>query len=161
MFKINRITEYSLIALQHLSRNPHCSTSAREISEHYDLPFEITAKTLQRLKDTGIIQSVQGAHGGYTLARPLQEIRLFEFLSLMEGPHSVILCAGATPKAIENNLGAFQNCEHPCEYERKCEIKPLLQNLNHLFYDFLQKIRLSELISPPTFQPQNAVETSP
>ncbi|MBI2711274.1 MAG: IscS subfamily cysteine desulfurase [Bdellovibrio sp.] len=52
-------------------------TSAREIADTYGLPFEITAKTLQRLKETGLIESAHGAKGGYTLHRSLDEIPYF------------------------------------------------------------------------------------
>src|ERR1051325_2246654 len=97
MIKINRTTEYGLMALRHMSRKREATevTSAREIADSYGLPFEITAKTLQRLKDTGLIQSAHGARGGYTLHRPLSEVSLAEFLELMEGPQSVVTCVSA------------------------------------------------------------------
>ena len=145
MFKINRTTEYGLIALQHMSRKHSTPTeatavtSAREVADSYGLPFEITAKTLQRLKDTGVIQSAQGARGGYALKRQLDDITLAEFLSLMEGPQSVVVCASSgSPTA---------SCQ--CEYERNCEIKLLMHNLNSRVFRFLTEIRLSELIVPP------------
>ena len=73
MIKLNRTTEYGLMALRHMSRKQASGgvTSAREVADSYGLPFEITAKTLQRLRDTGLIQSAQGARGGYTLQRSL------------------------------------------------------------------------------------------
>src|SRR5580704_999027 len=98
MIKLNRTTEYGLMALRHMSQKHRTEgtaevTSAREIADFYCLPFEITAKTLQRLKDTGLIQSAQGARGGYTLQRSLQDVNLAEFLQLMEGPQAVVACA--------------------------------------------------------------------
>src|SRR5689334_10334509 len=100
MFKLNRTTEYGLIALRHIGRkhgnDPHGVTSAREIADSYGLPFEITAKTLQRLRDSGLIQSAQGAKGGYTLQRALEQVSLAEFLEMMEGPQSVVVCAGVS-----------------------------------------------------------------
>src|SRR4051812_34433600 len=114
MIKLNRTTEYGLMALRHMSRksaaHPREVTSAREIADSYGLPFEITAKTLQRLKDTGLIQSAHGAKGGYTLQRSLNEVSLAEFLELMEGPQSVVFCAGGTD---HNATG--------CEYGGRCE----------------------------------------
>ncbi|OFZ20885.1 MAG: hypothetical protein A2X94_05080 [Bdellovibrionales bacterium GWB1_55_8] len=141
MIKINRTTEYGLIALQHMSRKRNASpentevTSAREIADSYGLPFEITAKTLQRLKDTGLIQSAQGARGGYTLQRNLAAIQLSEFLRLMEGPQSVVVCASDSDSAP---------CQ--CEYERKCEIKKLMNNLNSRVAGFLETIALADLL---------------
>ena len=55
MIRINRATEYGLMALRHMSqkwaKNPLEVTSAREVAECYHLPFDVTAKTLQRLKE--------------------------------------------------------------------------------------------------------------
>src|SRR6187401_1476141 len=119
MIKLNRTTEYGLIALRHMSRKPSSITSAREIADTYGLPFEITAKTLQRLKDTGLIHSAQGARGGYTLQRALADVTLAEFLQLMEGPQSVVACSG--PKAAD---------ETECGFKPKCEISHLMGDLN-------------------------------
>lgn len=140
MFKLNRTTEYGLIALRHMSRKrAHESqsiTSAREVADHYGLPFEITAKTLQRLKDSGLIHSAQGARGGYTLQRALSDVSLAEFLELMEGPQSVVACA-PNPSVTG------------CEYHGKCEIKGLMSHLNRRVFEFLSGIRLAELAEGP------------
>jgi Rrf2 family protein len=140
MIKLNRTTEYGLMALRHMSikhdTSPHEVTSAREIAESYGLPFEITAKTLQRLKETGIIQSAHGAKGGYTLARSLNGISLAEFLQLMEGPQAVVCCTGSP--------------DHPstqCEYGARCEISHMMGHLNHRIQEFLSKIQLADLAS--------------
>jgi Rrf2 family protein len=152
MIKLNRTTEYGLMALRHMSRKrasaePAEFTSAREVSDLYGLPFEITAKTLQRMRDTGLIQSAQGARGGYTLERSLREITLAEFLEMMEGPQSVVACAGAKKEDAPI-----------CEYKTKCDMSSLLGNLNSRFISFLSGIRLAELteadsekIFPPQF----------
>ncbi len=139
MFKLNRTTEYGLMALRHMSRKsmrePGEVTSAREIADSYGLPFEITAKTLQRLKDTGLIQSAQGAKGGYTLQRALEEITLAEFLDLMEGPQSVVMCAPAQE----------QQSAYPCEYHPRCEIRAVMGELNGRIHHFFSGIRLADL----------------
>lgn len=165
MIKLNRTTEYGLMALRHMSRKSQLSlqsatscevTSAREIAESYGLPFEITAKTLQRLKDTGLIQSAQGARGGYTLKRSLTEINLAEFLQLMEGPQSVVACATSEPLAA----GEIAVIEPPktgcgCEYRPKCDIKSVMGDLNTRVLGFLSGIRLAELVE--NHQPQQQV----
>lgn len=138
MIKLNRTTEYGLIALRHMNQKRNLEgassvTSAREIAESYGLPFEITAKTLQRLKDTGMIQSAQGARGGYTLQCALDRTSLAEFLTLMEGGQSVVSCTTETKSACE------------CEYELKCGLRPVMSNLNERVQRFLSGIYLSEL----------------
>jgi Rrf2 family protein len=147
MIKLNRTTEYGLMALRHMNRkgqnNDQGITSAREIADSYGLPFEITAKTLQRLKDSGLIQSAQGARGGYRLQRSLHDVSLAEFLKLMEGPQGVVACAGHERAATES----------ACEYQNKCEIQHMLGDLNSRVLHFLSGIRLAELANAPTVIP--------
>ena len=137
MLRLNRTTEYGLMALKHIDRKgreaPHEVTSAREVADAYGLPFEITAKTLQRLKESGLIHSEQGARGGYTLNRSLADITLAEFIELMEGSHSIVPC---TEAAKEN---------HHCEYNSKCEIKHVMGDIDSKLFQFLSGIRLAEL----------------
>ena len=138
MIKLNRTTEYGLIALKHMSHkteNKDSSvTSAREISDRYSLPFEITAKTLLRMKDYGFIQSEQGARGGYVLKRELAKLSLSEFLNFMEGPQGVVGCCGETK----------------CEYENQCEIKDPMLTLNEKVQKFLATISIADLMAPKT-----------
>jgi Rrf2 family protein len=139
MIKLNRTTEYGLIALRHINKKgtsqPAGITSAREIADVYGLPFEITAKTLQRLKEKGVIQSSQGSKGGYTMERTLESITLSEFIEMMEGPASVVPCAGGTDSQLHAG----------CEYRGKCEIRGVMENLNDRLQGFLSGIRLAEL----------------
>lgn len=139
MVKLNRTTEYALIAIRHMvMKLENCDasmTSAREVSDRYQLPFEITAKTLQRMRDTGIIQSEQGARGGYTLRKKPDEVTLAEFLELMEGPQSVVGCA---------NPATSTSCA--CEYQVHCDMQDMMKGLNHRVRSFLSGIRLSEFV---------------
>ena len=148
MIRLNRTTEYGLIALRHISRKndsiPGEVTSAREIADCYGLPFEITAKTLQRLKETGLIHSAQGARGGYTLHRSLNDISLAEFLELMEGPQAVVLCASSEPDSHSPS----------CEYGGRCEIRGWMNALNHKILNFLSHIPLAELALASPIEPR-------
>lgn len=135
MIRLNRTTEYALISLRHIDRKARLNacrlTSAREIADCYGFPFEITAKTLLRMKETGLIASSQGVRGGYHLQRPLEEVSLAEFLRLMEGAQSIVACCGD---------------ESSCEYMGGCEVKGMMAHLNQRVLDFLSSIRLSEVI---------------
>lgn len=151
MIKLNRTTEYGLMALRHMSKkqlkDPHGVTSAREISDTYGLPFEITAKTLLRLKDTGLIQSAQGAKGGYTLQRALARVSLGEFLEMMEGPQTVVACASMsdhlTESTAKETVAGGESSE--CEYGTRCEIKHLMKHVNDKVFSLLAEIPLAEL----------------
>ena len=44
------------------------------------------------LKTAGLIKSVRGAHGGFTLARPPHKIKLMDILSVSEGQIALVDC---------------------------------------------------------------------
>ena len=140
MVKINRTTEYSLMAISYIRNKPQGEvSSAREISEHYGVPFEILAKTLQKLKEKGIIASTYGTRGGYILSKDLNTLNLGLFLKMMEGPVSVVSCCPEEKKENEP-----QN-HSDCEYHNRCNIKGVMFNLNGRISDFLNRITLEEL----------------
>ena len=114
-----------MIALNHLSRKSECC-SAREISETYGLPFEITAKTLQRLKETGWIKSSPGSRGGYQISFDPTQATLAKFLESFEGYQSVAMC---------------------CQPD--CDAKPFMIRLNAKLFYFLNGIKMSELLEDP------------
>jgi Rrf2 family protein len=143
MVKLNRTTEYGLIALSYIRQKKQGEvTSAREISDKFALPFEILAKTLQKLKELGIISASYGTRGGYVLSRDLNRLNLGEFLDLMEGPVSVVACATHG----EEKQG--------CEYSGQCNIKGMMSSLNNRVYEFLNRISLEELTRTPLNLPE-------
>ncbi len=138
MVKLNRATEYGLIALRYIRNKGNGElTSAREISKEYNLPFEILAKTLQKLKEQGIIGSTFGTRGGYQLSKDLTKLSLLEFLQVMEGNIGVVSCVESS-----NQSESSANC---CSYESSCSIRPVMSSLNTKIYDFLSRISLDEL----------------
>ncbi|MBC7691057.1 MAG: Rrf2 family transcriptional regulator [Methylotenera sp.] len=174
MIKLNRTTEYGLIALRHISRKPKTITSAREVADCYGLPFEITAKTLQKLRDSGLIQSAQGARGGYTLQTDLGQVTLAQFLELMEGPQAVVACSSqssgqsASPSSGKSESGqeliqitsftpvksttldsTVSEEKASCGYLGKCEIRGVMNELNLRVLKFLSEISLADLAQSP------------
>lgn len=135
MLRLNRTTEYGIFALRYLDqKGSGASASAREIADQFGLPFDITAKTLQRLKDAGLIASAQGSRGGYKLQRSLDEVNLAELLDMMEGPQTVVACAERD--SHEPGLS--------CEYSERCQISGVLKVLNTRLKAVLATVKLSE-----------------
>jgi len=65
MLRLSKKTDYALMAMKHLARDPRRrAASAREIAEAYDIPIELMAKVLTRLVRSGLLTSHQGVHGG-------------------------------------------------------------------------------------------------
>jgi len=85
MFKFNKKTEYGILALQHmLSLKQDQVATVKEIAENYKIPQSLLAKILQQLSRKKIIQSVQGAKGGYVLKTDADDLSLAKVLEAIE-----------------------------------------------------------------------------
>lgn len=134
MLRLSKKVEYGIIAMQHMaSKRIGEVTTAKEVSERYDLPYELLAKVLQRLSKKGLTISHQGVHGGYTLTRNAEEITL-----------SAIICA------IEENVPAIIQCmaESPeaCSIWNTCTIKDPLVKIQHSINKMLSRTTLREIV---------------
>ena len=92
MVKFSKKIEYSLIALRYISGAKDEVITAKEISNKYNIPYELLAKILQKLKKENILTSNQGVNGGYKLSKPLTEISLSELIDKIEGKTAIVEC---------------------------------------------------------------------
>lgn len=92
MVKFSKKIEYSLIALRYISGAKDEVITAKEISNKYNIPHELLAKILQKLKKENILTSNQGVNGGYKLSKPLTEISLSELIDKIEGKTAIVEC---------------------------------------------------------------------
>lgn len=130
MIKINRKVEYALMVLKHMADKGDELTSAREIADLYHTPFDTTAKVMQIMNVSGILHSVKGVKGGYTLARSLSSINYMELSELIEG------------KSIE--MKCTHNAE-ACELISSCNIISPVQKINFQVTNFFRKLTLDQL----------------
>ena len=71
--------EYGVRFMVALARMDHGEpVSLTEIAEAEDLPRAYLEQIVGSLRDAGIIDSQRGAHGGYRLARPANELHMGE-----------------------------------------------------------------------------------
>lgn len=65
------------------------------ISEAQDIPLKFLENILGELKHSGIVSSRRGAHGGYWLAKPAEEVALADIVRAVEGPLANVRGQGA------------------------------------------------------------------
>lgn len=63
-----------------------------EIARQENLPESYLAKIFQDLSKKGIVRSHRGAKGGFSLAKPAQDITLLEIMEAIEGPLALSRC---------------------------------------------------------------------
>lgn len=93
MLRLTKKAEYGIIALKHMLNQPTGTViRAKEIAKRYNIPSEIMAKILQKLARKELIQSCQGAKGGYILAKEGEMISLADIVESLEGPVGIVEC---------------------------------------------------------------------
>jgi Rrf2 family protein len=84
--KLSEGVEWSCHACAVLAGLPQgVALSASALAAFHELPPAYMAKHLQALSRAGIVHSVRGVGGGYQLARPANEISLWDVRQAIEG----------------------------------------------------------------------------
>lgn len=134
MLKLNRKTEYALLAIQHMYHKEAGAdeiTNTREISEAYNIPYPLLAKVMQRLAAKGIIKSIQGTKGGYRLAKRPETIVIADVVEIFDGRVAVADC--------------FKDARITCPQWEDCSIKDPLAELNFKIYSLLANTSIKDL----------------
>ena len=133
MVKISRKVEYALMALKHIDAQPDgCLTSTKELCDQHQLSFEVVAKVMQSLNVAGILRSEQGAHGGYRLARSLDEVSLHEVNEAVIGPLQFAYC--------------LHSDSVRCQLTGSCSVISPVVNLSRRVEELFRDLTLDELL---------------
>jgi len=132
MLRLSKKSDYALIAMKHLATRPDGggSSSAREISESYDIPLELLAKVLQRLVRARLLVSVQGTRGGYRLGRSAQLISVADVIQAVDGPVTMTACS---------------EDDHNCDQFTKCSIRDPLWKIKNRILESLNTVSVAEM----------------
>src|ERR687897_2128325 len=96
--------EYGIRVMAHLARQANGAPgdahpiSLGSIADAEGLPLAYLEHLVQRLRRAELVESRRGAHGGYTLARPAQDISMAEIVKALEGEIAPIECITADPE---------------------------------------------------------------
>ena len=133
--RITTQAEYGLICALHLARRiDEGPITGREIAARERLPGDYVEQIMLKLRRSGIVRSTRGAHGGYTLARPSNEISVHDVISAAEHSTFEVHC---TSHPVE---------EARCSSSHDCSIRPVWMLLQRRIDDVLQGVRLSDLL---------------
>lgn len=140
MFRLSKTTDYGIVLMAQLAANaatdghgvsqPH-TQNARELAETSDLPVPMVSKILKALAREGLLVSQRGAKGGYSLARPPEELSVSEMVRVLEGPVALTDCA----------IGPMR-----CEHETMCAVREPWQVISRVVERALADVSLADLV---------------
>jgi Rrf2 family protein len=97
--KISTRGEYGMRAMVSLARMyGQGPVPLAAVATDSSVPAAYLEQLLGPLRRAGLVESTRGAHGGYALAQPPQEIRVGQVYRVMEGPIAPMSCVSEEPE---------------------------------------------------------------
>jgi Rrf2 family transcriptional regulator, cysteine metabolism repressor len=92
-FKLSTKSRYGTRAIIEIARSyGKAPVKRREIAESQGLSERYLENILITLKNSGLLETMRGAQGGYVLKRPPSEIDLYEIIQVLEGSIVPVEC---------------------------------------------------------------------
>ena len=113
--------------------------SLKAIAEAENLPPSYLEHVVASLKRAGLVASSRGAHGGYRLARPAEEIAMDEVVLALEGSIAPMECFTSVPPGRVA-------CSHEGDAASTCSTKLLWMRVQGGVMDRLAQTTLEELV---------------
>lgn len=126
-------TTYGLRALAYVAKHKPNNISLAQISKDENISqkyLEIIFAALRRAK---LVTSSKGATGGYQLAKPANQISVYEIVKALEKNMNIFYCLGDQGKV---------QCSQKCN----CGVNLILAKVQNSINKTLQQIRLSQLV---------------
>jgi len=102
--KVSKRGEYGMRALCHLAeRHDAGLVHIKRIAADEEIPAKFLEGILLELRRAGFLTSRRGNEGGYSLARPPEEIVLGEVIRLLDGPLAPMASAAELQKLMDGN----------------------------------------------------------
>ena len=107
----------------------------RALVEKEKLPEKFLVQILLQLREAGYIDSRRGKHGGYLLARPMEDINFGQIIRLIDGPLAPIACVSQT---------AYAPCT--CPDEAHCGLRMLMLDVRNAIANVLDRYTLADIV---------------
>ena len=136
---LSKTTEYALRSVVYVAMHHDAKrVGLKEIARELELPEPFIGKILQNLVRQGVLASVKGPNGGFSLGRPASTISIMDLVRIIDGMEAFKRCG----------LG-LKDCSdtHPCPLHH--EFKQYRENLVRLFtkttiHDLVRDIETGE-----------------
>ena len=136
VIRLSRMTDYAVVVMSQINQHPGSAT-APELAQATGLPIPTVAKLLKQLAKSGLIESHRGVHGGYSMARDLEDINAMEIIEALDGPVALTACV--------------EGAEDMCNVQSLCPMRGGWDKVNTAIRRALTEVTLAELCPPRDF----------
>jgi FeS assembly SUF system regulator len=145
VIRLSRLADYGVVLMTRMAQDANgagqCDTqgvhTAVGLSECTGIPTPTVSKVLATLCRQGVLRSVRGAHGGYTLNCTPRDITVAQIIAAIDGPIALTQC-------IEEGPGV-------CGVESLCLTRRGWQLINQAVSNALQNVTLADIVDVPLF----------
>jgi Rrf2 family cysteine metabolism transcriptional repressor len=116
------------------------------VAEAERLPLSYLEHLVAKLRQAGLVTTTRGAHGGYQLARPADEITMDEVVEALEGQIAPMECFHPTPEGKVL-------CSHEADHGHGCATKLLWTRVQGGMVEAMKRTTLAELIAFSSREP--------
>ena len=135
--------EYALHCLVYLIDVPSKEPiGIKDLSEFQGLSETFLSKVFGKLSKAGIVSSVPGVKGGYTLAKSPKEISFWDVVEAVEGPKPIFQCKNVIKNGI---LYRDQDCSSCPASSSSCRINLVMLEAEEQMREFLRNKTLAWL----------------
>ncbi len=113
---------------------PEAVLSIRDIAQAERIPVKFLEQILLTLKNAGILRSKTGVGGGYSLARPADQITLGQIFRTLDGPVAPIRCVSQM---------AYAPCG--CPDEATCGLRMVMSDVRDAIARILDHTTLADV----------------
>jgi Rrf2 family cysteine metabolism transcriptional repressor len=85
MISVTSKSRYAVVAMAELARSGDRPVPIAQIAERRGMPVQFLEQLFSTLRRDGLLHSQRGVKGGYTLARPPEEINVLEVVQALDG----------------------------------------------------------------------------
>jgi FeS assembly SUF system regulator len=134
--RLSHLADYAVVLMTAAARRDAGERlSATELSAETGVPLPTAQKLMGQLAASGLLSSVRGAGGGFTLARPAEQISLADIVEAVEGPIAMTVCSG-------------QEGVSDCALDAHCRVKPHMGVVGNAVRGALGAVSLTSLCGP-------------
>ncbi|MBI2948828.1 MAG: Rrf2 family transcriptional regulator [Verrucomicrobia bacterium] len=134
--RLSAYSDYSLRVLMQAALRDPGRVTVDEVAETFGISRHHLVKVVHDLGCNGYLATHRGVGGGFTLARPPDEIRLGDIVRLGEESKTVIDCLDAEKRA--------------CRLLPSCRLKGVLDEAAAAFFAVLDGYTLADLVKQPS-----------